>query len=214
MQVHLRPMQRVYRDVSNFIFRICIYVPDFEIRTVSVHILECMFLSIFQQQPKWQFLTHCRPGSRTPITTWRCIRKNNSNNLFYRRPPLCVHRQIRSPPEELQRKIGKAFDRQGGPLPYGRLSTPRSKRHRVHRQNQQGRIERVHRKATCLLLLLSQFRKIRRSQHPLRSTYHTKTKSQFGFMTLLKRLQMYSVMAIVGFEQLRSYVTWLLMITK
>ena len=65
------------------------------------------------------FFTHCRPSSRTPITTWRCIWKNNSVSLFYRRPPLCVHRQIRSPPNELQRKINKAFDRQGGPLRYG-----------------------------------------------------------------------------------------------
>jgi len=38
---------------------------------------------------------------------------------FYRRPPLCVHRQIRSPPKELLRKICKAFDRQGDPLRYG-----------------------------------------------------------------------------------------------
>ena len=213
MQVHLRLMQRVYREVPDFIFRICICVPEFEIRTLSVHRPECMFLPIFQQQPKYCF-THCRLGSRMSITTWSCIWRNNSDNLFYRRPPLCVHRQISSPPKELLRKISKAIDQQGGPLCYGRLLTPRSKRHRVHRQDQHGWVERVHGKGTCLLLLLSQLKKIRRCQHPLKSTYHTKTKSQCGCMTLLKRLQMYLMMAIVGSEQLRSYITWLVMITN
>jgi len=165
-----------------------------------------MFLPIFPAITHDRFFTHCRLGSKTPITTWRCIWKNNSDNFFYRRQPLCVHHQIRSPPKELQRKINKAFDRQGGPLRYGKLLTPWNNKHRVHRQNQQGQVERVHGKATCLILLLSQFQKIW-SQHQLKSTYHTKTKSQFGCMNLLKRLRIYPVMAIVGSEQLRSYVT-------
>jgi len=50
----------------------------------------------------------------------------------------------------------------------------------LHKKNQQRQVERVHGKATCLLIILSQF--------PLKSTYHTKDQTPHWMHDLIEKV--------------------------